>query len=252
MKIQYCSDLHLEFRENKHFILKNPLIPTGEILILAGDILPFTEVEKHSDFFNFLSENFEHTYWVAGNHEYYHSDLGKRRGVFHENIRENVHLVNNTSVIHGNAKIIFSTMWTSISPMNAWSIMRGMNDFNYIKFEGHSLKAFDYNQVFEENFEFIKNAVTSNDQEKCMVVTHHVPTLKNYPAEYRNSPLNEAFAVNLDDFIAGSNIDFWLYGHHHRNIPDFIIENTRLITNQLGYVGHNEHLVFDRGKVVEI
>ena len=33
MKIQYCSDLHLEFEENKKFLKQNPIKPVGDILI---------------------------------------------------------------------------------------------------------------------------------------------------------------------------------------------------------------------------
>jgi hypothetical protein len=46
IKAQYCSDLHWEFKENMRYIQKNPLNPVGDILILAGDILPFALTEK--------------------------------------------------------------------------------------------------------------------------------------------------------------------------------------------------------------
>ena len=38
MKIQFASDIHLEFLENSKYIKENPFEVTGEVLVLAGDI----------------------------------------------------------------------------------------------------------------------------------------------------------------------------------------------------------------------
>ena len=81
-----------------------------------------------------------------------------------------------------------------------------------------------------------------------MVVTHHVPTYKNYPEKYKDSIINEAFAVELFDFIETFAPDYWIYGHTHGNTPDFEIGKTKLLTNQLGYMKYGEQDGFNNDK----
>lgn len=182
MKIQYCSDLHLEFPENQKFLARNPLKPVGDILVLAGDVVTFQDQEKANGFFDFVCDHFSAVYWVPGNHEYYGADINDKPNPLFEKIRDNLFLVNNETV----------------------------------------------------------------------VVSHHVPTLMNYPRIYKNSPLTEAFAVELFDLIADSAVDCWIYGHHHINTPEFRVGKTRMLTNQLGYVHRYEYKSFEREKMVEV
>lgn len=72
MKIQYASDLHLEFAENGSFIKHNPLPVTGDILVLAGDIgyLGDENYIKHP-FWDWVSENYRQVIICMGNHEFY-------------------------------------------------------------------------------------------------------------------------------------------------------------------------------------
>jgi hypothetical protein len=61
MKIQYASDLHLEFPENRKFLKENPLKPAGDVLVLAGDIGYWAEYALYADFWDYVSANFRET-----------------------------------------------------------------------------------------------------------------------------------------------------------------------------------------------
>ena len=251
MKLQYASDLHLEFQENRSFLDANPLKPVGNILLLAGDIVPFALMDRYKSFFKYLSDHFEATYLIPGNHEYYnYFDIKTRCGSFDEKICNNVHIVNNKTVSIGDVSVICSTLWTKISPVNQWQIEHGMNDFHVIKSGRNRFSAEKYNQLYEQNIAYITDELTRLKSSKKVVVTHHVPTLKNYPDVYKGSVLNEAFAVELFNLIEHQQPDAWIYGHSHFNTPDFTIGKTGMLTNQLGYMMYGENSGFQTDKVI--
>lgn len=251
MRIQYVSDLHLEFPENRYFLGNHPIQPAGDLLLMGGDILQFKSLAAHNYFFDELAKKFKLTYWIPGNHEYYGANLTNKSGSFCEPIRDNIFLVNDHAVTIEGVRFIFSTLWTKITPAYRRDIERGMNDFRLIRFGNYPLDAVIYNTLHEYSLEFIRQELQNNPGPK-VVMTHHVPTLQYYPPEYLGSVLNQGFAVSLDRLIENNGPDVWLYGHHHRNIPEFQIGNTKMLTNQLGYVAANEHLLFDPAACFEI
>jgi len=243
--IQYCSDLHLEFPENKSFLEQHPIKAVGEVLILAGDIVPFGIMDKFDLFFDDLSRQFKKIYWIPGNHEYYYSDLNQRTGSFCEEIRSNVFLLNNQMIEIEDIQLIFSTLWSKLSENNQWVIAQKLSDFKVIKKGTGPFTPSDYNNLYQENRSFIEEAFKKrNKDKKTIVITHHVPTFLNYPEEYNGDALNEAFAIELFDIIEENSPDYWIFGHHHSNIQPFKIGNTQLLTNQLGYVTYGEHTKF--------
>ena len=252
MIVQFCSDLHLEFPKNKAFLKKNPIPAKGDILVLAGDILPFKVQDEHNDFWDYLSNSFQYVYWVPGNHEYYYSDVSEYSHATYQKLRDNVILVNNTSVIHNNVRFIFTTLWSDISPENQFMIQYRMSDFRVIRNGDDIFTPQKFNQLHSESLKFLTTEIAKSDVEKTVVVSHHVPTYLNYPEKYKGDTLNEAFAVELKHVIENSGIDYWIFGHHHQNKCDFKIGKTRLLSSQLGYVHHNEHLEFNANSLFTI
>ena len=252
MIIQYASDLHLEFPENKEFLKMHPLEPKGTILVLAGDIMPFSVMDKHKDFFSYISDHFETSYWIPGNHEYYYFDLAKKCGTLNENIKTNFHLVNNLSIQKDSFRFVFSTLWSKISQTHRWQIERSVNDFRVIQFNDFRFSIDQFNLLHEKSLSFITQELHNSYIGKTVVVTHHVPSFMNYPEKYRGDVLNEAFAVELYDLIKDNGPDYWIFGHHHYNVPNFMIGKTNLSTNQLGYVKYGEHKYFKNMKCFEV
>jgi predicted phosphohydrolase len=252
MKLQYASDLHLEFPENKEFLKRNPLLPGGDVLILAGDIVPFATMDKYGDFFNYISDTYETTYWIPGNHEYYYYDIAEKCGTLNEKIRSNVFLVNNSSVILSNTKFILSTLWSKIGPLNQWVIQQRVSDFQVIKYKNKRFSIDHFNDLYHESLKFLNSEIEMTFSGKTVVVTHHVPVLLNYPEQYKSDVLNEAFAVDLSDLIECNKIDYWIYGHHHINVDEFTSGKTKMVTNQLGYVKYEENKGFVNNKIINI
>lgn len=227
--------------DNRKWVLDNPIVPRGNILILAGDIVLFKEIHQHQKFFDYVSEHFEYTFWIPGNHEYYNSDILKRSGSFEEQIRSNVTLLNNTVKTIDGVKFVFSTLWSHISPAKQFIIQQSLSDFRVIQNDKKRLTVDDYNHIHNESRLFLEEALKSQTNESTVVITHHPPTFFNYPEKYANSTINEAFGTEMFNFIEESKIDYWIYGHHHCNVSDFTVGKTKLVTNQLGYVKYNEN-----------
>jgi predicted phosphohydrolase len=252
MNIQYCSDLHLEFPGNNHFLKQHPLEVIGEVLLLAGDILPFPFHKKQCAFIDYVADNFEAVYWIPGNHEYYQYDASSVADPLLEKMRSNVWLVNNQVIQYKEVNFICSTLWSKINVPNALDIQRSVSDFFAINWQGKKFTTRQFNELHQSCFSFLKKAFVEHNGLNNIVVTHHVPTMMHYPAQYLNSPINEAFAVELFDFIDTCNAACWIYGHHHRNIPAFKIGNTIMLTNQLGYLSQNEHHSFNTAAVINV
>ena len=190
---------------------------------------------------------------VPGNHDYY-GCWGSREELtkaFKREIRPNVFCCNNTVVRLSNVDIICSTLWSEIKPEYAFAVAKGLLDFRAISIGNSSMTVDDYQRIHQECLRFIQKAVTSSSAEQIVVVTHHLPSYAVLGEVFKDSALNSGFVTELGNWIADSPINFWIYGHSHVSIEQ-IIGNTRLLSNQLGYVGYGEGEDFDAEKCINV
>jgi len=125
-------------------------------------------------------------------------------------------------------------------------------DFHVIQHKGKTLRTEIFNQLHTAILDFLQQELQTQNQEKTVVITHHVPTLMNYLEIYKGSKLNEGFAVELFDTIESSGANYWIYGHSHFNTPEFYIGTAKMLTNQMGYMHHNEHLQYNPNATINL
>ena len=203
-------------------------------------------------FWDWASKNFQQVLLVPGNHEYYNDgDVTARGDSWQWMIRENVGYYYNKVVSIGDTDFILTTLWSRIPEQDMFYVLRGMNDFRQIMYDGHRFTPDDFNLEHEKCLKFLKQAVKESTAKYIVVVTHHLPTLAVVASQHMGSVLNGAFATELGNYIVDSRINAWIYGHSHTNI-DTTIGNTRIVCNQLGYVHYNEYQKngFDPNKVI--
>ena len=109
MIIQLYSDLHLEY-------LKSTLKfeSKSDILILAGDIGQI-HLPSYKFFIDYVSDNWEKTFIVLGNHEYYsdtytYSELRAKYHLFFEGY-SNVTLLDKSCEIYKDIQFMGCTLW---------------------------------------------------------------------------------------------------------------------------------------------
>ncbi|MEL7534111.1 MAG: metallophosphoesterase [Bacteroidota bacterium] len=253
MKIQYCSDLHLEFSDNRQWLEQHPLIPAGDVLLIGGDTYHLGDKFKELAYWDLLSSQFEMVYLIPGNHEYYAGkDVQLSLEMDYElQIRDNVFLLNNTSRMFGGVEFIFTTLWSKVEAQ-AKAVLSMMYDFKLIRYNGKMLSIAQYNTLFAKSWAFLQQKIYTETHHKKVVLTHHLPSRLCNIEKYKDSPINEGFCVELTEEIAASQVDYWLYGHSHGNKAPFTIGNTQMLTNQFGYLAYSETDSFDRGAVFEV
>ena len=199
-----------------------------------------------------ISESYEKIFWLPGNHEFYDFDIEKFNKYKETKVRGNIEIVNNQVITLNDVNLIFTTLWSNISIKNELIIRERINDFYHIKHNGKPLLPYHYNKLHQEALLFLETELHVKQEEKNVIITHHVPTMINYPSQYLNDVLNESFVVEMLPLIEKYQPKAWIYGHSHINTPEFLIGKTRMVTNQLGYVEQKEHFTFKLDTFLDI
>ena len=253
MKLRFASDLHLEFNYEPEVV--DSFIPRMDndsetILALLGDIHVGKEVVPYLDE---MSKRFKHVIYIIGNHEFYGNNFYGLRNYLYDKTMHipNLHILENETLVLDGQKFVGSTLWTDMEGGSKGSILNvgeGLNDYHRIMGDGEMLTPRETIIAHEYSIEYLKN----NVDEDTIVLTHHAPLIGLSDPQFKLSPVRGGFESDLMDLIFEVRPKYWLYGHTHYNKSESHVDNTILLSNQLGYVEMGELLNYNPKMMLEI
>lgn len=248
MKIQILSDLHHEFG------IANIQFTSIDMLIIAGDL------NIGIKGINWLKENISGipVIYVLGNHEYYKGNYPKTLYKIKDcAVDTNIHVLENESFIFNNITFHGCTLWTDFelhgnAAFYGSMCQQKMNDYKMIKLGAsyNKLRSVDIYKIHKQSLRWLEDSLKNTTTEKNIVITHHAPSLKSVPSDFRENPLSAAYASKLDDFILLYQPDYWIHGHIHTPV-EYKTGETKIICNPHGYI-NEEYNGFNNNLTIEI
>ena len=259
-KIQYISDIHLEFRKTYD------IVPVAENLALCGDI-GYPESDYYKNFINSCSKKFKNVFVIFGNHEYYNklnSDVKLTMDEKKETTKifpQNVYFLDNDHVFVNKytnevqnyvdencIKIIGSTLWSNIT----YSTGQMMNDTLLIsKSKNEVLTDVDIRNLYKKSVKYIIKELDNHKKTLTVLLTHHGPHVCCF-GNNRSHKLLSAYVNHIPKLYKKKNLIACISGHTHSSSEN-AINGIYFLSNQLGYPNENKiYTRFQSGKIFEI
>lgn len=242
LKIQFFSDIHLEFGPVE--------LPDSdaEIIVAAGDI------GLGTDGLHWLQSCRRPVVYVAGNHEFYGGDMVATRARLQAAAAgSQVHYLERACEVFDKVRFIGCTLWTDFGrgdPKLMAVARENMNDYYQVLYGDAPLLPEDILREHQESVSWLHNELNRPFKGHTVVVSHHAPSHKSWNQEQRH-PLRDAYCNDMESFMQDFDIALWVHGHIHA-CADYRCGNTRVVCNPRGYHGYQQVPGFDPGKCVNI
>lgn len=242
MRINYFSDVHLEFAS-----LKTP-DNDADIIVAAGDIGISTQGVEWLKTLN------KPVIYVAGNHEFYtHEYRQTLQSIRTQCANSNIHFLENDSFIFQDVRFLGCTLWSDLfveGDKKAEALSKTLNDFRRIQFAEKSFDVVEFSRLHQNSKAWLEQQLAQPFSGKTVVITHHAPSLWSWN-DSGHALKKLAYCNDLKPLLHEYEISAWIHGHVHSRI-DYRIAGTKILCNPRGYAGKKVVPGFDQNKIVEV
>ncbi len=242
MRINYFSDVHLEFGEQS--------LPEtdADIVVAAGDIGVFDQGIAWLKAIN------KPVIYVAGNHEFYNNEYNQVLVMLRQAcVGTNIHFLEKDQLIFQGVRFIGCTLWADLfveGEEKAEALGKSLNDFRKVSFESETFNQKQFSALHRVSKAWLEEQLARPYAGKTVVITHHAPTEWSW-IDTPNSLKKLAYCNDLKPLFHEYEIAAWFHGHVH-NLGDYRIADARILSNTRGYVGRKIVAGFDVNKTVDI
>ncbi len=242
MRINYFSDIHLEFGSQK--------APdnNADIIVAAGDI---GIGRQGVDWLKTLSKP---VIYIAGNHEFYTHEYQQTLQLIRKQCADsNVCFLENDSFIFQGVRFLGCTLWTDLfieDEKKAETLGRTLNDFRRIHFVDRLFDPIEFSRLHQNSKTWLAQQLARPFPGKTVVITHHAPSLWSWN-DSAHALKKLAYCNDLKPLLHEYEIAAWFHGHVHSQM-DYRIAGARILCNPRGYVGTKIVPGFDQNRIVEI
>mgnify|MGYP003146672580 CR=1 FL=1 len=254
MKIALLSDIHLS--------MGSMAFPSTEadVTVLAGD------VGRPVQAISWASAAEMPCLFVAGNHEFYGSDLVSTCSELRRLSRgTSVQVLERSEWHYQGVRFLGCTLWSDYrlfrseearheGTMLAEKVNR---DFSRIRIapDHADLLTIPVTQLlFEQSVAWLEQCFSQRYEGSTVVITHFAPSPLSIAERFNESPINAAFVSDLRAQIRRWKPKLWIHGHTHDRM-DYQLGETRIVCNPRGYVDklcRPENRDFDPEFTVEV